>query len=202
MPLELSNEVTVSINKDVETGSCAGVVITCEGDSVQIALRERGILVKNGSLVHIKSHADASVTAWGSVERFEYAGDVKLITIGSVRYEGGTLTRAIRCPVQLWLSANYRAEDLDNVTFGQTVDMSLTGIRAKFFTPIPQGTSLHMLLHLDEGKTVEAIARVARIISDGEAQEQGYEVGLEFQRFIRGYEFLIDTAPSGRELAA
>src|SRR2546423_2311643 len=200
MPLTLSEEVTVALNKNVETGSCAGVVIKTEGDTVQIALRERGILVKPGSMVHIKSNDDAALAGWGSVEGLELAGDVKLLTLGFVRYEGESRVRAARCPIELAMSAKYDdRDDLTQKIVGQTVNLSITGIRARFHTPAPQGVSLHMVLHLGEEKTVEAIAHVVRVVPGTETFDGGYEVGLEFQRFIRGYEHLIATAPSGRE---
>ena len=67
MPFELSEEVTVAINKNVETDSCEGVIIKSEGDSVQLALRGRGVLAKTGSMIHLQSHAHADLSAWGSL---------------------------------------------------------------------------------------------------------------------------------------
>src|SRR2546423_9076912 len=105
MPLTLSEEVTVALNKNVETGSCAGVVIKTEGDTIQIALRERGILVKPGSMVHIKSNDDAALAGWGSVEGVELAGDVKLLPLGVGCYADVKTVAAARCPYHIALLA-------------------------------------------------------------------------------------------------
>jgi len=198
VPLSLSEEVTVALNKDVDTGSCTGVVIVSDGNTLQIALRDRGIAVRPGTMVHLQSHAIAENAGWGAVERLEYAGDVKLLTLNSVHYETESKERAARLPIEIWLSANFHRDDIPQMTLGQSINLSLTGIRARFNKTVPEGTTIHTVLHLDEGKRVEAVARVVRIIPDSE----GCEVGMEFQRFIKGYEFLVEAAADTERAAA
>lgn len=200
MPFAPSEEVIVALNKNISSGSCSGVVIGSEGDRIQIALRDRGILVKDGSLVHVSSLLQCDSAAWGSVERLELAGDVKLLSLSSLRFEGDFKVRAARCKVDLSLTVNFSKDGTNaQKTIGQTVDLSLSGFRARFRSPVPQGSPVHVLIHLESGSVLEAVAKVVRIVQGTETNLGGYEVGLEFQRFIRGYDHLISTVPVGKD---
>jgi hypothetical protein len=200
MSFRASDEVILSYNKAPGSRTCGGVVVLLEEDIVQVALQAPGLAVKHGDLLHVKCESTAT-TAWGSVDHLEYAGDVKLLTLGTVRYEGDTLPRATRCQIDLTVSANFSDRDLNaKRTIGQTVNLSVSGIRARFRTTLPQGAQVHAIIHIDSERTIEAMARVVRIVEGTESAFGGYEVGLEFQRFIRGYEHLLGTAPEGTEL--
>ncbi len=197
MPLHLSEEVTVALNKDVAAGSCTGVVIKSDEDTVQIALRDRGIVVKPGGLVHVRSNTNSKVAAWGEVDRFEYAGDVKLLTLGLFRYEGNGHIRASRCQVDVSLAAHFNGEDeAPKWTIGQAINLSLSGLLARFEARVPEGGTLHVIIHLSDEKVIDAIARVARVSGSADGS---FEIGLEFQRFVRGYAHLIEAVPSSRD---
>jgi len=196
MSFTASEEVIVAVNKNGSSGSCTGVIIQKEDDRLQVALRGAGLVLRHGSLIHLKSCGSPKVTAWGSVQHVGLAGDVKLVQVSSVRYEGQNNARAARCAIDLQISANYCDRDQNGKkTFGQTINISVSGVLARFKTTLSEGISVQMVLHLGAEKEVEAIARVVRIVQGTESASGGYEVGLEFERFIRGYEHLIRMAP-------
>ena len=123
------------------------------------------------------------------------AGDVKIVELVNTRSEKSCKIRSTRLPIEITLSANYndRAKTTKR-TMGQTIDVSLSGIRAKFRTAVPQDGTVIISLHIAEDKTVEAVAKVVRIVDGQRSASGGYEVGIEFQRFIRGYDYLIEMA--------
>jgi hypothetical protein len=195
MSFSASEEVIVSFNKNQNQGSCHGVVINTDEDRMQVALKGVGLVLRHGDLLYVKSVAEESVTAWSSVQQVTLAGDVKIVHLESTREDGNVKPRSTRLPIEISLTANYSDRDKNTKkTVGQTIDLSLTGIRAKFRTAVPEGGAVLVVLHLGDDKTVEAMARVARIVDGERSASGGYEVGLEFQRFIRGYESLIELA--------
>lgn len=195
MSFSASEEVIVSINKNLTSGSCPGVVVRTEGDAMQIALRGLGLVLRHGDLLHISSVSNKEATAWASVHQVTLAGDVKIVELANTRYERACKPRSTRLPVEISLSANYndRAKNTKR-TMGQTIDVSLSGIRAKFRTAVPHGGTVIIVLHLADDKTLEAVAKVVRIVEGQSSASGGYEVGIEFQRFIRGYDYLIEIA--------
>jgi len=159
------------------------------------------LLVKQGVLVHIHPAADESRGAWASVESCDLAGDVKILNLQNLRFEGESKARAARCEIELSVSAAFTdgREQLTKRTIGQTVNISVSGLRARFRSTVPHGISVHVSIHLEADKIVDAVARVVRIVPGSESASGGYEVGLEFQRFIRGYNFLLEAMPVGTE---
>jgi hypothetical protein len=196
MSFSASDEVTLSVNKDGTSLTAEGVVIKSDGDGLQIAMRGKGILVKSGSLLHLTSAHNSSISAWASVDQIQLAGDVKLVQLSLVRYDNEALPRAVRVPIEIGISASFSDREANmKRTVGHTVNFSTTGIRARFRAAVPIGTTVHVLVLLSEDKVLEAVAKVARIIEGAETASGGFEVGLEFVRFIRGYDHLADVAP-------
>jgi len=197
-------EIIVSLTKNSTTGTCSGVVVNADSDDVQVALRGRGFLVKNGVLLHVRSATEPTHSAWARLQSSELAGDVKLIHLSDLRFDGESKARAARCQIDLSLTAAFNDGRDQNTkrTIGQSINISMTGIRARFRSTVPQGISVHVAIHLAPDQIVEAIVRVVRIVSGSESASGGYEVGLEFQRFIRGYDFLLEALPQGTEVPA
>ena len=193
MSFSASEEVIVSFNKNSKSGSCPGVVIRTDEDQMQIALKGLGLVLRHGDLLYVKSLSDKNTTAWSSVHQVTLAGDVKIVHLVSTRNESCCKPRASRLPVEITLSAKYNDREKNTKrTMGQTIDLSLSGIRAKFRTTVAEGSVVLLVLHIEDDKTVEALAKVARIVEDERSASGGYEVGLEFQRFLRGYDFFIE----------
>lgn len=200
MAFQASEEVTVSLCKNSPTASCPGVIINAEEDRLQVALRGPGLVMKTGMSVHLQPPNEEQHAAWASVEQVTLAGDVKLLDLKAVRYENECVARAARCQIDVCVSANFSDRKKDTKrAVGHTVNLSITGIRARFRSVIPYGTNIHALLHLENDKIVEAVAKAVRIVQGSESASGGYEVGLEFLRFIRGYEHLARLAPVGQE---
>jgi len=195
MSFSASEEVIVSFNKNQASGSCPGVVINTDEDRMQIALKGLGLVLRHGDLLYVKSTADDASTAWSSVQQVTLAGDVKIVHLSSTRDENSCKPRSTRLPIEIGISANYSDRDKNTKrTMGQTIDLSISGIRARFRTAVPEGGAVLVVLHLNDDKTVEAIAKVVRIVENSRSASGGYEVGLEFQRFIRGYDYFIEMA--------
>ncbi|HEY3781747.1 MAG TPA: PilZ domain-containing protein [Fimbriimonadaceae bacterium] len=191
MSFKTSEDVVVSIIKRQEAGSSEAVVIGTNEDRLQLALKGLGLILKHGNMLHVRSLMDESRTAWASVENVSLAGDVKIVSLGNIRFENMEV-RAARCPLELSLTANYSDRQENTIhTRGQSIDLSVSGLRARLDTPLKLSSLVHITLRFGDEKTLDAVAKVVRICEGGETASGGFEVGLEFQRYFRGYEHLI-----------
>jgi PilZ domain len=195
MSFKTSEDVVVSIIKCQKAGSSEAVVIGANEDRLQVALKGLGLILKHGNLLHVRSLTNECCTAWASVENVALAGDVKIVSLGNIRFETMEV-RAARCPIELSITANYSDRQENSVrTQGQSIDLSVSGLRAKLERPLPLGSLVHVTLRLEEDKTLDAVAEVVRICDGSQTASGGFEVGLEFQRYFRGYEHLIQITP-------
>ena len=87
MSFKTSEDVVVSIIKSQKAGSSEAVVIGANEDRLQVALKGIGLILKHGNLLHVRSLTDANCTAWASVENVALAGDVKIVSLGNIRFE-------------------------------------------------------------------------------------------------------------------
>jgi hypothetical protein len=195
MSFSAGEEVIVSIHRHHKSGTCQAVIIKSEEDRLQLALKGLGLVLRNGDLLHISSLADGNRAAWSCVQQVTLAGDVKIVQLTNTRFERASKPRSTRLPVEITLSANYSDREKNaKKTLGHTIDLSLSGVRAQLKSAVPEGSSVLLVMRLADQKTVEAMAKVARIVEDARSASGGYEVGLEFQRFIKGYEALVELA--------
>ena len=193
MSFEAGEEIIASLSKDLPKAACGGVIIKPEpeGDRLQIALQGRGLILRHGSLVHLRSKTHPEVSAWSSVQRVSLAGEVKIVDLTSVRIEGDDRRRAARYPIELAVSTKMDGDGVQT-TKGFSIDLSVSGIKAWFDQPLPEQDSVYIALHLADEKNVEAYARITR---REEMNGADAVVALEFQSFIRGYEFLLELLP-------
>lgn len=191
MAFASGEEVSVALNKHSATGTATGVVVRTTPDRIQIALRGRGLLLKPGLVVHICPNSDRDDGGWALVESTQLAGDVKLVEVSNFTKDKTEIPRAARCSVQATLTAAAPGEASELI--GQCVNLSLSGACAIFRTPLGLGSSINLHFKVEESGTIEAAAKVVRQRHNPE--EGHYEVGLEFHRFVRGYELLTQFAP-------
>lgn len=167
--------------KDVsETG------LTLEADS-------RLVFIRPGVLLILKAEdMDASV-GWAAVDDVRVKEDGVVLKLTKPRWEDATKSRAPRVDLACRVIVSFVDPGIRETkrTVGQSINVSLTGVRIRVRSPLPQSALLHLQLFLNEDPCV-AIGQVARIVEGSEAASGGFEVGINFVRFLQGYEELTD----------
>lgn len=182
-----SEEITAALQKGLKRGTCKGVVVRYGDDGAQIALQGYGLSLRQGDRLHLRSQTRPDKAAWARVDALTLAGDVKLVGVSDFHFENELVERAARFPIQVAAEA-VPVSRPQQVANGKTINLSITGALIELPEQVATNENLQIRMVLGERKVVEAIARVARTME----AEGRYQIGLEFQRFIRGFDHLAE----------
>lgn len=171
-------------------------VISDAGDSgLSVRLDQKMMFVSPGVLVLIRPAEGDQLVGWATVESVSNRAEFTHLTLSQLRWEDPTTQRAPRMPVDFRVIASYldtsEPEKETKKTVGQAMNLSLTGVRIRFRSAVPMGTLVHVQLFVDVDKPSVAVGRVVRVVPGTEAASGGFDVGINFIRFLQHYDEVV-----------
>lgn len=192
--LEPGQQVLVARAGAEEIEAASGTIVSHDGANLMVMLQQRLELVMPGVLMIVRPSIDG-LTAWATAESIKGTSDGVSLTLKITRWEDAEQPRANRMRMGYDVDLTYRTP-MSNLgmkrTIGSTVDISMTGMRIKTRTPVANGSVAHVHLFISPERRVELLARVVRVVAGTEASSGGFEVGMVFIRFLKGYDDLVE----------
>jgi hypothetical protein len=187
--LQPGTEVVIAF-ASLETIESGGAVCEVGPDWIAVVTDDRYAVLKPGVSVSIRQKESSEPVGWGEVSDSSVEGEGMKIRIGNIRWEDASIRRAMRFPVEVRIGADILDEAGDHLrrTIGYSMNISLTGLRARFRTPLVEGSTVHLTVHFGSSEPLRALAKVTRGVRGTETEAGGsYEVGIEFARIISGF---------------
>lgn len=177
------------------TEETTAAVVSISDTSICLDVDPKIIFVKPGALMSLRPEKQKELVGFGKLQTAERKDGRLLLTLEELRWEQSAEGRAERLvsdyrAIATFVDPNSETKETKRTT-GTAVNVSLTGIRMKVRSPIPIGSMVHVQIFLSSDKSVNVLAKTARIIKGSEAHGGGFEIGISFVRFLDGYEEFI-----------
>jgi hypothetical protein len=181
-----------------------GVIDDASDNGLSVKLNEKMMFVSPGVLVLIRPAEGNQLVGWATVESVSNRLEFTHLTLSQLRWEDPTTQRAPRMPVDFRVIASYldtsEPEKETKKTVGQAMNLSLTGVRIRFRSAVPMGTLVHVQLFVDVDKPSVAVGRVVRVVPGTEAATGGFDVGINFIRFLQHYDDVVELLRENKML--